>query len=110
MLVKPWYVSMGGTNSAADTGRGLSNVGISLGESMSSPLSWIISGEGDGSVMKLLYGALWGRGEISMESGLKHGAESGIGGVVTSTAGRVSLMYRVSAMHSHLLCEFESIW
>jgi hypothetical protein len=52
-------------------------------------------------VVKLLYGALCGSGEISMESGTKHGEESGIGGVVTplhltggvvtSAAGRVSL-------------------
>jgi hypothetical protein len=51
--------------------------------------------------VKLLYGALCGSGEISMESGTKHGEESGIGGVVTplhltggvvtSAAGRVSL-------------------
>ena len=81
----------------------LSDGGISVGESMSSS-SWGTSGEGDGCVVKLLYGALCGRGDISMESGTKHGEESGIGGVVTpshltggvvtSAAGRLAFVCR----------------
>jgi hypothetical protein len=33
--------------------------------------------------VRKLKGALWGRGEISIESGTKHGDDEGIGGVVT---------------------------
>lgn len=83
------------TDSAADTGRGISSpdvaldegVGSSHGESMSSSVAAVVSGEGDssGRVRSLakLKGALWGRGEISMESGGKQGDDEGIGGVVT---------------------------
>jgi hypothetical protein len=83
------------TNSAADTGRGTSSVdvgkcggvGSSQGESISSSVLGVTSGDGDGSVrersLRKLKGALCGRGEMSMESGTKHGDESGIGGVVT---------------------------
>ena len=87
-----------GTDSAADTGFGTSNikgvgywigVGKSHGESISSSVPGVISGEGEGEgngrerLLRKLKGALWGRGEISMESGAKHGDEDGIGGVVT---------------------------
>jgi hypothetical protein len=62
-------------------------VGKSQGESISSSVLGVISGDGDGSVtqrsLRKLKGALWGRGEMSIESGTKHGDESGMGGVVT---------------------------
>lgn len=84
------------TDSAADTGRGTSSEGVeyvggvgssSHGVSMSLSEPGVTSGEGDGrgrqrSLMKLK-GALWGRGEMSMESGAKPGEDEGIGGVVT---------------------------
>ena len=86
------------TDSAADTGRGTSRVGVdvlcaggvgrsSQGESMSLSEPGVTSGDGDGSgrersFMKLK-GALCGSGEMSMESGAKPGDEEGIGGVVT---------------------------
>jgi hypothetical protein len=57
------------------------------GESISSSLLGVTSGDGDGSGIerseRKLKGALWGRGEISIESGTKQGDEDGIGGVVT---------------------------
>lgn len=81
--------------SVAETGLGTSSVdaqnwggvGSSHGESNSPSVLGVISGEGDGKgrdrpLMKLK-GALWGRGEMSMESGTKLGDEEGIGGVVT---------------------------
>jgi hypothetical protein len=79
----------------ADTGLGTSSaavgnvggVGRSHGESISSSVLGVGSGEGDGSGMdrsfRKLKGALWGRGEMSIESGTKQGDEEGIGGVVT---------------------------
>jgi hypothetical protein len=90
-----WQSKRWSTNSAADTGRGTSSVDIgkcggvgkSQGESISSSVLGVISGDGDGSVtqrsLRKLKGALWGRGEMSIESGTKHGDESGMGGVVT---------------------------
>lgn len=56
-------------------------------DNMSLSVPGVVSGEGDGrgrerSLTKLK-GALWGRGEISIESGAKPGEEEGIGGVVT---------------------------
>lgn len=89
---------MGGcTDSAADTGRGTSSIGVgnwggvgrsSQGESISSSsVLGVTSGDGDGSgterSLRKLKGALCGRGEMSMESGTKQGDEEGIGGVVT---------------------------
>jgi hypothetical protein len=84
------------TDSAADTGRGTSSEGVeyvggvgssSHGVSMSLSDPGVTSGEGEGrgkrrSLMKLK-GALWGRGDMSIESGAKPGDEEGIGGVVT---------------------------
>jgi len=58
----------------------------SQGESISSSVLGVTSGDGDGSGTERslkLKGALCGRGEMSMESGTKQGDESGIGGVVT---------------------------
>jgi hypothetical protein len=90
-----WQSDGWSTHSAADTGRGTSSmdvgkcggVGRSQGESISSSVLGVISGDGDGSAtqrsLRKLKGALWGRGEMSIESGTKHGDESGIGGVVT---------------------------
>lgn len=45
----------------------------------------MVSGVGDwsGRSVTKLKGALWGRGEMSMESGTKQGDDEGIGGVVT---------------------------
>jgi hypothetical protein len=59
----------------------------SHGVSMSLSELGVTSGEGEGSgrqrsLMKLK-GALWGRGDMSMESGAKPGEDEGIGGVVT---------------------------
>jgi hypothetical protein len=62
-------------------------VGRSQGESISSSVLGVTSGDGDGNVrerwLRKLKGALCGRGEMSMESGTKQGDESGMGGVVT---------------------------
>jgi hypothetical protein len=82
--------------SVADTGRGTSSmeagnwggVGRSHGESISSSsVLGVASGDGDGNgaerSLRKLNGALWGRGEMSMESGTKQGEEERIGGVVT---------------------------
>jgi len=81
--------------SAADTGRGTSSIGAgkcggvgsSHGESISSSVLGVVSGEGEGNGMgrsvRKLKGALWGRGEMSMVSGTKQGDDEGIGGVVT---------------------------
>lgn len=86
------------TDSAADTGRGTSMHGVgyaggvdmsSHDDSMSLSLPGVVSGEGDGSgsgrerSLTKLKGALWGRGEMSIESGAKPGDDEGIGGVVT---------------------------
>lgn len=84
------------TNSAADTGRGTSNAGVgkaggvgrSQGDSMSSSsVLGVGSGDGEGNgterLSRKLKGALWGRGEMSIESGTKQGDDEGIGGVVT---------------------------
>lgn len=84
----------GNTYSAADTGRGTSisgrgncgGGGSSHGESMSSLVDSVASGVGEGSsrsVVRKLKGALWGSGEMSIESGAKQGDDEGIGGVVT---------------------------
>lgn len=112
------------TDSAADTGRGTSKigvgnsggVGISHGESISSSVLGVVSGDGDGSGIgvsfKKLKGALWGRGEISIVSGTKQGDDDSIGGVVTpshaiggvvapSVADMVSLYTSSTAQHSH---------
>lgn len=84
----------------ADTGRGSSiagmgkgncgGVGSSHGESMSSSSAGesVPSGVGEAngserSADMKLKGALWGRGEMSIESGMQQGDEEGIGGVVT---------------------------
>lgn len=91
---------MGFLRSFADTGLGISStagagklgeVGVSSGESISSSVLGVISGDGDGSgrdnctgrSLEKPKGALWGSGEMSMESGTKHGEDEGIGGVVT---------------------------
>lgn len=61
-------------------------MGSSHGDSMSSSsAAGVVSGVGEGSGRSVtkLKGALWGRGEMSMESGTKLGDEEGIGGVVT---------------------------
>ena len=62
-------------------------MGSSHGESISSSVAGLTSGDGDGSgrerSLRKLKGALWGRGEMSIESGTKLGDEEGIGGVVT---------------------------
>lgn len=54
---------------------------------MSSSVLGVTSGDGDGSgtdrSLRKLKGALWGRGEMSIESGTKQGDDEGIGGVVT---------------------------
>jgi hypothetical protein len=116
------------TNSAADTGRGISNrgagnwggVGKSQGESMSSSsVLGVTSGDGDGNGMerslRKLKGALWGRGEMSMESGTKQGDEEGMGGVVTpshrsgvvvapSTAASQRFIQSIEQCHCHSHC------
>jgi hypothetical protein len=127
MLAYGLHPHVRSTYSAADTGRGTSNrgagnwggVGKSQGESISSSVLGVISGDGDGNGMerssRKLNGALWGRGEMSMESGTKQGDEEGIGGVVTpshrtdgvvapSAAAHVSTQtYKADQWHSHLL-------
>lgn len=55
---------------------------------MSSSVERVTSGVGEAngngrSVERKLKGALWGRGEMSIESGMQQGDEEGIGGVVT---------------------------
>jgi hypothetical protein len=88
-------------------------VGRSQGVSMSDSTLGVISGDGDGSgwqrSLRKLKGALWGRGEMSIESGMKLGDEEGIGGVVTPShrtgvlvapsAG--TLAYIPPPLHSH---------
>jgi hypothetical protein len=114
------------THSAADTGRGTSNMGVgnwggagrSHGESMSSSVLGVTSGDGDGKgterSLRKLKGALCGRGEMSMESGTKQGDDEGIGGVVTpshltggvvasSAAEHVSTYTQPWRLHSRLL-------
>jgi hypothetical protein len=91
--------------------------GRSQGESISSSVLGVTSGDGDGSgterSVRKLKGALWGRGEMSIESGTKQGDEDGIGGVVTPSqrtgvvviacaAAPVSLYSVASALHSRL--------
>jgi hypothetical protein len=97
VLAQTEQVGSWSTDSAADTGRGTSSeegVGYiggvgrsSQGESMSLSVLGVTSGDGDGSGRDRSFmkpkGALWGRGEMSIESGAKPGDEEGIGGVVT---------------------------
>jgi hypothetical protein len=92
-------------------------VGRSQGESISSSVLGVISGDGDGNgterSLRKLKGALWGRGEMSIESGTKQGDEEGIGGVVTpshrtgvvvspSTAAHVSTYTTAPQLRSRL--------
>lgn len=59
----------------------------SHGDSMSSSVLGVISGDGEGNgterLLRKLNGALCGSGEMSIESGTKQGEDEGIGGVVT---------------------------
>ena len=80
-----WY----DTYSAAEIGLGISRRGLgggwgAHGKSMSSDTD-VVSGVGEGMLTSVMKenGALWGRGEMSMESGPKPGDDEGIGGVVT---------------------------
>lgn len=114
------------TNSAADTGRGTSRFGVGYvggvgrslhDDNMSLSVPGVVSGEGEGSgrerSLTKLKGALWGRGEMSMESGAKPGDEEGIGGVVTPSHRAIGVRFSTRALleyappshcheHSHL--------
>ena len=56
--------------------------GIMVGEESIFSSEGVGSGVGDCMLMVVEYGALWGNGEISIESRSRHGGEDGCGGGV----------------------------